>query len=109
MNKNICAGQQSFKGSSVAGIVQIQPGALLPERDIRRHDGFFPSWRIDAENLGSPSRKKTGRDRTGQNPRQIQHAQTGERPFAIGPPSGITARSSPITQNQRLSRNGLAL
>lgn len=93
VDEDIRSGQQSFKRSPVTRILEIQPGAPFPGRDIRRHDGFLPSGRIDAENLGSPSRKKARCDGAGQNPRQVQNAQASQGPVAIGTPSTMVARA----------------
>ena len=83
LDEHVRPQRQSASQSSVIGVLQVEDQRLLPapdHRERRQVSEQAPSRRLDVYNLGSEVGQRLARLCTREAARQIEHAETGERP-----------------------------
>lgn len=78
----------------IVGRFYIQPCAALAGRDFFFERRLMPVWRIEPRHLRTGTGEQTSGYRSGNNPRQIEHPNAGQRPAARQTPvDGIEAEN----------------
>ncbi len=75
----------ALESVAVGAPFEIESGAALSDRDLRNDARLVPIRRIDAKHIGAEGREKARRNRPRQHPREIEDANSRERPRRMDP------------------------
>ena len=77
MQQQVGIREQFRETFAIFWLVKIEPGAAFTERYLRYHARFFPTGRIDAQNVRAVAGQKPTRHGTGEHSCEIQYLEAG--------------------------------